>query len=136
MLRNTNPVMETVIETESAMLRLVNIYRPPYTKKARYTECFYLSDLSNKPGTPVMAGDFNIHVERPGDHYPEKFLRLLSQHGLQQCVPLVPTHNLGGTLDLIITTDGFRDCVHSISVVDSGTSSEHSLVRAEVSASV
>ena len=35
-----------------------------------------------------------------------------------------------------MTTDGFRDCVHSISVVDSGTSSDHSLVRAEVSASV
>lgn len=35
------------------MLRLVNIYRPPYTKKAKYTESFFLDELdeylSRKP---------------------------------------------------------------------------------------
>ncbi len=136
-------VMETLLETNGATLRLVNVYRPPYTKKARYTECCfleefseYLCDLSCKPGTPIIGGDFNIHVERPEDRYPEKFLALLNQYGLQQCVPHVPTHNLGGTLDLLITTEEFRDGLGPISVVESGTSSDHFLVRAEVSASV
>ena len=32
-------VMESVLHSEQDTVRLVNIYRPPYTKKARFTEC-------------------------------------------------------------------------------------------------
>ena len=133
-------VMETLLESDDGTIRLVNIYRPPYSKKARYTECHfleefseYLCDLSCKPGTPIIAGDFNLHLERPTDNYPEKFLIILQQFGLAQCVPLIPTHNLGGTLDLFITTEDFRDRIGCIRIVESGTSSDHFLVRAEVS---
>jgi exonuclease III len=136
-------VMEAVLETDSGIIRLVNVYRPPYTKKARYTECYfleefseYLCDLSGKPGTPVIAGDFNIHVERPGDLYPAKFLTLLDHFGLVQCVPLVRTHNRGGTLDLVITTEEFKDSLNSISVIESGTRSDHFLVKVGVSVSL
>ena len=98
------------------MVRLVNISDPPpwpiYTKKARFTESFfleefeeYLSDLALKPRVPIIAGDFNFHVERPiMDQYPKKFLDLPSDYNLLQCIPLVATHNLGGTVDLVITT--------------------------------
>ena len=54
---------------------------PPYTKKARYTEAqfledfdSYLDELCGKHGIIVMAGDFNIHVEKFNDHYSKKFL--------------------------------------------------------------
>ena len=32
-------VMESLLHSEQDTVRLVNIYRPPYTKKARFTEC-------------------------------------------------------------------------------------------------
>ena len=55
-------VMESLLNTDQDFVRLVNIYRPPYTKKARYTECAflgefedYLKDLSQKPGDPIIG---------------------------------------------------------------------------------
>ena len=133
-------VMEAVIQTTTGLIRLVNVYRPPYTKKARYTESTfleefedYICDLLAKPGKPMIAGDFNIHVERPQDFYPKKFLDLLTQHGLHQCVPLVPTHDMGGTLDLVITTDELKKKIQDpITIVMNGTSSDHFMVLFEV----
>ena len=81
----------------------------------------------------MIAGDFNIHVERPQDFYPKKFLNLICQHELHQCVPLVPTHNMGGTLDLVITTDELKKKIQGqIDIIHSGTSSDHYLVLFEV----
>ena len=129
-------VMEALLECDIGMVRLINIYRPPYTKKARFTESFfleefddYLSNLSLKPGVPLIAGDFNIHVERPNDHYPKMFLELISTHNLLQCVPPLPTHNCGGTLDLILTTQTIYEKIRGrINILDSGTTSDHYLV--------
>lgn len=132
-------VMEAVLNTKSGLIRLINIYRPPYTKKARYTESMFLEEfedyicnLSNKPGKPVIAGDFNIHVERPQDFYPKKFLDLLDHYDLRQWVPLVPTHDQGGTLDLVITTEELGNSLGSINIIDSGTSSDHYLVKFDI----
>ena len=129
-------VMEAVLSCDSGLVRLVNIYRPPYTKKARFTESTfleefddYLSGLMYKPGQPIIAGDFNIHVERQMDFYPKKFLDLLDNYNLYQCVPLVSTHNLGGTLDLVITTEEMtKNFKEPVRVVASGTTSDHYLV--------
>ena len=57
--------MEAVINTTSGLIRLINVlYRPPYTKEARYTESTfleefddYLCNLPAKPGQPIIAGD-------------------------------------------------------------------------------
>lgn len=132
-------VMEALLTTRTGLIRLVNIYRPPYTKKARFTESTfleefkdYLGDLSNKPGQPIIAGDFNIHVERPTDFYPKKFLDLLDQYNLKQSVPLVPTHDQGGTLDLVIMTEDMLSEMGPTEIVDSGTSSDHYLVYFDV----
>ena len=133
-------VMEAVLSCSSGLVRLVNIYRPPYTKKARFTESMfleefddYLSGLIHKPGQPIIAGDFNIHVERPEDLYPKKFLDLLSSYNLHQCVPLVATHNMGGTLDLVITAENMlKKFQGPVEVVASGTNSDHYLVFFDV----
>ena len=129
-------IMEVLLNCETGLVRLVNVYRPPYTKKARYTESFfldefdeYLSDLILKPGVPIIAGDFNFHVERPTELYPKKLLDLISSYNLHQCVPIVPTHDLGGTLDLVITTkDMMKNFDEPIKVLGDGTSSDHYLV--------
>ena len=76
---------------------------------------------------------FNIHVERPQDFYPKKFLHLLNQYDLMQCVPLVPTHDKGGTLDLVITTGQLKDKLGPINIIDSGTRSDHFLVKFDIS---
>ena len=129
-------VMEAVINCEMGLVRLVNVYRPGYSKKARFTENYfleelneYLSDLALKPGEPIIAGDFNFHVERQTEHYPKKFLDLLSNYNLLQCTPLVPTHNQGGTLDLVITTEKMlKHFKGPIKVLPDGTKSDHYLV--------
>ena len=102
-------VMESLLKADTEMVKLVNVYRPGYTKKARFTDCDflkefedYLKTLSTKTGTRLIAGDFNFHVERPGDRYAKMFLDLLNNYQLQQYAPLVPTHEEGGTLDLVI----------------------------------
>ena len=127
-------VMESLITTKDELLRLINVYRPGYSKKARHTECIfleefddYLTDLSEKQGTPILMGDFNIHVERDG-HYSSKFLSLLEGFGLVQCCPLVPTHELGGTIDLVITTPEMKERLGPISVDESVTGTDHYLV--------
>ena len=63
-------VMEALLETTLGQVRLVNVYRPGYSKKARHTQCDfldefeeYLTDLKDKSGAPIIAGDFNFHIE-------------------------------------------------------------------------
>ena len=128
-------VMESLLNTDQDFVRLVNIYRPPYTKKARYTECDflgefedYLKDLYQKPGDPIIAGDFNFHMERPGDTYPKKLQQLFDDFLLHQHVPLQPTHDEGGTLDLIMTHQNFMCKLQSPDIIPSSTSSDHFLV--------
>jgi len=50
----------------------------------------------------LIAGDFNIHVDVPGNTDSVCLKELLKSMGLQQHVN-VPTHESGHTLDLIIT---------------------------------
>ena len=132
-------IMEALLDSEEGLIRLINVYRPPYTKKAKYTECSFLEDfsdylcnLSGKPGIPIICGDFNLHLERPTDFYPQKFRILLDQFDYCQCVPLSPTHDLGGTLDLVITPIDFEERVISVNIIDSGTISDHFLVKANI----
>lgn len=132
-------VMESLLSSTSDLVRLINVYRPPYTKKARHTECTfleefddYLQTLSTKTGTPVIAGDFNLHMEKPDDLYPKKFLQLLSQYKLFQYVPIVPTHDQGGTLDLVITNQSFAEKMGEFDIHQSSTSSDHFLVLFDV----
>ena len=53
-------------------------------------------------GPLLIAGDFNIHVDVPGNADSVCLKELLESMGLQQHVN-VPTHESGHTLDLIIT---------------------------------
>ena len=129
-------VMEALLETTLGSVRLINVYRPGYSKKARHTQCDfleeyeeYLSDLKDKSGCPIIAGDFNFHVEKPNDLYPKKYLDLLNAYGFHQCTPLVPTHISGGTLDHIVMNASLTQIIDGpIEVLPSGTKSDHYLV--------
>ena len=63
----TFEVMEATLQTKDELLRLTNIYRPPYSKKNRYTpKSFlqefeeYLDSLDEKTGTSIIVDNFNI----------------------------------------------------------------------------
>lgn len=133
--RKSFQVMETTVCTNVGMIRLVNIYRPPYSKMARFTEAHFLKEfeeylecLDEKDGRKIIVGDFNIHMEKTEDTYTRQFSNLLRRYSLKQMVPIVPTHNRGGTLDLIIIDEDLEDVVGETKVVDTGTDSDHSLV--------
>lgn len=132
--------MELTLQTEEELLRFVNVYRPPYSKKHQYTELAFLLEFEEfaenlviQPGVPIMVGDFNMHVEKHGDRYADQFMMLLEGVNLHQHVPLEPTHRSGGTLDLIITPDDIKDKVKSVDIFDHGTDSDHFLVEASIS---
>ena len=133
--RKSFQVMETTVCTNIGMIRLVNVYRPPYSKKARFTEAQfliefedYLECLDDKDGRNIIVGDFNIHMEKSEDTYTRQLSNLISRYSMKQIVPIVPTHNLGGTLDLIIIDEDLEDAVGETKVIDSGTGSDHFLV--------
>ena len=51
----------------------------------------------------VIAGDFNIHVEKTSDPAGSDFLDLIAIFDCVQNVTLEPTHRDGETIDLVIT---------------------------------
>ena len=62
----------------------------------------YLEGIVMTPGILLITGDFNFHVECQSDNDAKCFTEILQTYGLHQHV-LVPTHESGHTLDLIIT---------------------------------
>ena len=53
-------------------------------------------------GTHILLGDFNTHVNDSKDKTALNFLQLTDSYNWKQHVN-IPTHNLGNTLDLILT---------------------------------
>ena len=91
-------------------IHLVIIYRPP-SQSSRCSDGQFLTDFADflqllmlSPGKILMVGDFNIHVDDPGNPTANKFLSLLNSFGLSQHVR-GSTHLDGHTLDLVITRD-------------------------------
>ena len=92
--------IEATIGNATELIRLVNIYRPPYSKRAPHTQSQFLAEfkeyqeeLDDKVGKTLVMGDFNFHMERPQEFYPKKLQELLEESGLSQLVPikLVPS---------------------------------------------
>ena len=100
---------EWIIVSGSARLRLVVIYRPPYSSSHLRTVGMFVTEFAKFLQSVVMtteplllAGDFNIHVNIMTDNYAAQFLDLLSSMGLHQHIDF-PTHTSGNTLDLLIS---------------------------------
>ena len=100
---------EWIISSPSLNLRLVVLYRPPYTADHRVSKNDFFTEFSTYLETIllskeplVIAGDFNIHVDVPHDPDSVKLLDLLQSIGLPQHIT-EPTQFQGHTLDLVIT---------------------------------
>ena len=89
-------------------LRVVIVYRPPYSVKDPVSNSTFIKEFSDYLESLVMSsepllilGDFNIHMDLPDDTDCRNMSHLLVSMGLKHV--LQPTHELGHTLDLIIT---------------------------------
>ena len=107
--RRSFEYLELLVSSGSFRVRLVIVYRPPYSSSHPVTLNTFNSDfaefveliiLSTEP--LVITGDFNIHVDDASDTSAAQFLDLLQSLGLEQHVDK-PTHEHGHILDLVIT---------------------------------
>ena len=98
-----------VTSLSSHNLRVIIIYRPPYSNEHKvsanvfFTEfSTYLESILLSKEQLLITGDFNIHIDAIDDPDSLKLLDLLESVGLGQHVSQ-PTHVHRHTLDLIIT---------------------------------
>lgn len=99
---------DVLLKHSSSCLRLI-VYRPQTmadgtSSTAKVFEEFpsLLESLATVPGSLLMVGDFNFHVNDASDRSAQRFLRLLEAFNLKQHF-WVPTHRSGNTLGLVIT---------------------------------
>ena len=102
-------VLQTIRTTNNNVnLTLITVYRHFSESSILFFEEFYefLEYVKINFNYFVIAGDFNIHVNKPNDLDTIKFNNLMNTFSVEQFVK-TSTHKLGNTLDLIITgSDG------------------------------
>ncbi|CAB4021807.1 Hypothetical predicted protein, partial [Paramuricea clavata] len=93
---------------------------PPYSFNHPATVNMFITEFADFLESVVMtieplliAGDFNIHVNKQLDKDCGSFLDLLSSMGLQQHINF-PTHTSGNTLDLLVTRTLDSDIIKEI----------------------
>ena len=101
--------LEWNAQVHKRAIKVVAIYRPPYSKDNPIPSHVFFNEFSTYPENTVMGpevllitGDFNFHINCLSDADARTFADLLETFGLIQHVH-VPTHSSGHTLDLIIT---------------------------------
>ena len=100
---------EWLVSCLGCSLRLLIVYRPPYSTEHKVTVSVFLGEFSDYLESFVLlkeqiliVGDFNIHVDDTRNVDAVTFLDVLESFGLQQHVKQ-PKHVLGHTLDFIIS---------------------------------
>ena len=88
---------------------IINLYHPPGYNQQRFRTFLnefqsLLDEVKKKYSSFIVAGDFNIHVNKDKRSYTDEFDSLLQCYNLTQHVK-EPTHKAGNTLDLVITSN-------------------------------
>ena len=117
---------EYLIKQGRQFVKIVIIYRPPYSPNNPFTISTFLEEFQNyllevtaTTNNLLISGDFNIHVNDAGDRNAVNFLQLLDHFGLENNVH-IPTHVSKNTLDLIITRKKSENDV-ALSEIRAGT---------------
>ena len=127
---------ECVMKSNEGLIRFCNIYRRPYSQIHRFTVSQficefenYLETLINKSGIPILLGDFNLHLEDISNPNVPLFLNLVNEFSLEQKVPTnMPTHDDGGLLDIVLSSEMLSTKISHVCVYPHGTSSDHFMV--------
>ena len=100
---------EWILQHGSSKLRVIIIYRVPYSVQHPVTTSVFFDEFSSylesvvmTPEPLLITGDFNIHVDVPSDSDASRLMDLLTSMGLEQHVSN-STHISGHTLDLVVT---------------------------------
>ena len=104
------------------------IYRPgssPATSKFFEELSTMLESLVSTADPIVVTGDINIRLDRPSDPLSQQFNELIESFGLINSVS-GPTHDLGGSLDVVLTRADLSSPV--VNIIDTGLS-DHSLIK-------
>jgi hypothetical protein len=98
----------------TSKVKVLLIYRPPPSKKNKFSFGGFMRDFSDlldsyvtETASLTIIGDINIKVNLAGDPETVKYLDLLATHGFTQIVDK-PTHRSGNTLDHVIVRDPSR----------------------------
>ena len=99
-------------------LTVINLYRPPYSHKHKYTIRDFLTEfevfldtITRYKGVILMCGDFNINLLNKNNLYSTEFSTLLTSFNLEQTVTQ-PTHINGGLIDLTIIDKKLSPDIH------------------------
>ena len=112
---------------------VVVLYRPgsEAVQQKFYDELAAVLDRFAAYQMPIyVAGDFNVRLDRPDDPHAIQLRLLVDCYGLV-LHDTGPTHQLGGTLDAVITHDDQNGRPAGVTVADVGLS-DHYLLRWEV----
>ncbi len=108
---------------DNSRLNFIVVYRPTYSEAHPVTKATFLREFSEYletalllPGSLLITGDFNLHVDNSEDSDAANFLQILDSCGLKQHIH-EPTHREGHTLDLIITRED-ENVLYSAPIVD------------------
>ena len=125
--------------SNQSSFRSVIIYRPPRSQvnPVKMSEFFtdfssLTESLSVYPVRCLIAGDLNIHLDKPDDHDTKRMLDILSSAALQQHIT-GSTHKRGHTLDVIISRFG-ENLVENPSIIR-GLKSDHHAVKCDLNVS-
>ena len=111
---------------------VIVVYRPGSmaVQQKFFDELTVILDRFASHQEPIyVVGDFNIRLDHLNDPHAEQFRLLVDCYGLK-LHSTGPTHQLGGTLDAVIT-HGVAGCPELVAVEDVGLS-DHHLLRWEV----
>ena len=124
------------IKMLSGMAVILVVYRPP-TSAANHASLEHFMDefslllenYSTKPGSLVIVGDFNFHIDNKCNGLSKNFMNILESFNFCQHVN-ERTHRAGHILDLVITRND-ENILQSVTVQDSGIS-DHYTVKCEL----
>ena len=122
--------IELLLTTVGKTLRIVIVYCPPPSTTNGLTPIFFFDEFSTLleqyvtfPGSLLIVGDFNFHVDTCDSEYVTAFLQLLDVFDLNQHTN-GSSHKDGHTLDLVITRSD-DDIVSDLSIDSPFVISDH-----------
>ncbi|GFR76999.1 hypothetical protein ElyMa_005813900 [Elysia marginata] len=108
-------------------MKLIAIYRPPPSKKIKFTTAVFLDEFEDLIDSYVtdqqqiiLLGDINFHYDSTTDNYVKKLKTMLNNRNLRQAID-EPTHIKTHTLDWLILREDDTS-IYDIQVADKALS--------------
>ena len=105
------------LTVQSTSIIIIAVYHLPYSEEKPITNVMFIDDITefltealSQHQNIILAGDFNIHINKQEDPEANVLMDTITALGLQQHTNFI-THHSGNTLDLIFTETIMRQKV-------------------------